>query len=217
MPTRCRLRFMLLQHLYSNSIGTNARDKCLNQHKLLISAIRSHLRLFPPASLETHHHIVTMAAAPSSSASKPPTAFPADGFPELYPLADHRYPPGAETTLRGSGRYQTRKNLFFLPKEPHKLKGPTVENTIDQRPAGVTTQQFSDTNMANLVGYKDQYWKLEVAENPERVKRHDIVTNKMYPPEPFRPAREVPIVPIPKMDQKGRVLNFNASEYREGY
>mmetsp|Transcript_9450 Transcript_9450/g.23183 ORF Transcript_9450/g.23183 Transcript_9450/m.23183 type:complete len:142 (+) Transcript_9450:114-539(+) len=138
-----------------------------------------------------------------------------DTFPELYPLRDCRYPVDAETTVRGGGRYQTRKNLFSVPT--YTTKGPTVENVIDQRPAGVTTQKFSDVNMADLVGYKDQYWKLELSENPQRVKKHDIVTNAMKAPEPFRPAREVPKEKSIKMPQKGRVANFTAGEFREGY
>ena len=69
--------------------------------------------------------------------------------------------------------------------------------------------------MNDFVGYKEKYWEYEMAENPERTKKHNIVNNRMSDPEPFRPGREVPIPylkDLPK--QEGVNINLQASSVR---
>ncbi|CAD7961490.1 unnamed protein product [Amoebophrya sp. A25] len=159
----------------------------------------------------------TQTIAPNMSLCFPPGAdFPKDAFPELYPLSDHRYDI-QNPTNRSSGRHQTRKNLFSRPIDPSSIKGVVAESVKEQRPAGVTTAKFNDVNMANLVGYKDQYYKLEALENPTRAKKHNIVNNVMANPEPLRPAVEVPKNNDPQSSTFGKVMNTKAGEFRLGY
>lgn len=146
--------------------------------------------------------------------------FPADGFPELYPLGDTRFSESMtySTQYRGGGRMQTRKNIFTRPPYAANSKGPMGESLNDMRPAGVGTAKFSDINMNNLVGYKDQYWKEEVMHNHDRKKVHNIVNNILAEPEPFRAPRMVPIqIPLQKLEQKGNLINYQAMSYRQGY